>query len=158
MVKFKQLFTDFDIKRLTNAVSATPEKKALSLTFGFYAALFPVFGLTTFVGLLFAFIFKLKHYLVQGMNILFMPLQILLIYPFLKFGRMLLFDNQKIIPEIQLKEWFLFDNWETFYALFESVIGGIVIWSALSLTTFPAFYFVTLRFARKVSYRTTFKR
>lgn len=145
------------LKSLLKSEPSTPVKKAMSLTFGFYLSLFPVLGFTTLLCVLFSFVFKLKHYLVQGLNVILIPLQLILMIPLLKSGRLLFYNNEKIIPEISVKDFYRLNNWETLNLLFESVAGGIVLWFVLSALTAPLFYFIWLRFIKNLNTKTVMK-
>ena len=120
------------IRMIQNAVQ---KKKALSLTVGFYLAIFPVLGTTTVLCLLASMAFRLNIYLVQAMNFLLWPVQLLLVYPFLKAGRILFFEERQVMPNVAVGQWLEAKNPEQLLYLFESVIGGITVWSLFSIST-----------------------
>jgi len=113
----------------------SPREKALSITLGFCLSLFPVAGFTTILCVLAILIFKLNPYLVQGINILFMPFQVMLMLPFLKAGRMVFFSEKNLMPEISEVKWTAIAKSENLYYFLESIIGGIAIWGIASLVT-----------------------
>jgi len=117
------------------STSVSPHQRALSVTLGFYLSLFPVAGFTTLLGLGAILIFKLNPYLVQAINILLMPIQVVLMYPFLKTGRMIFFREKELMPEILQGKFSAILNANNLCNLFESVIGGIAIWGIISLIT-----------------------
>ncbi|MBN1819231.1 MAG: DUF2062 domain-containing protein [Prolixibacteraceae bacterium] len=137
------------IMRYLKLNTLSPEDKAISLTIGFYLGIFPIFGLTTTLCLLTILLFRLNPVLILAMNWLVTPLQLVLIYPFLKSGRMLLFDDKHILPDVSVKAWLSAENMEAICHLTESAIGGIVMWSILSVSSG---YFLYLFFL-KVSIR-----
>jgi len=117
------------------STSLSHRKRALSLTFGFYLGLFPVFGCTIILGLATSLTFRLNTFLVMGMNVLLAPIQILLMFPFIKYGRLLFFGNNRTYSKISLYNFFKTDSWDNFYSLLEYVAGGIMLWAFLfSLT------------------------
>ena len=73
------------------------KKLALSFTIGIVAGSFPVIGLTSVVSLLFLVVLKQNFTIVQAMNWIVAPIQLLLIIPFMRLGAIVLFkDNLSI--------------------------------------------------------------
>lgn len=66
-----------------------PDKLIISLVIGVLIGLMPLLGLTTLIGFLIAFFFKLNIVLLQLANYLVFPLQVILIGPFFKVGDLL---------------------------------------------------------------------
>ena len=121
---------------LIHIISGPSKNKAISLTVGFYLAVFPVIGTTTLLCILTGLAFRLNHFILQSLNILLAPLQLLLVYPFLKTGRILFFQDKTVFPDTILPaDWFFSGNWDNLYYLCESLIGGIVIWMIFSVST-----------------------
>ncbi len=121
---------------LMRNISGPSDNKALSLTVGIYLGVFPVIGTTTIMCLLAGFLFRLNHFILQSLNILLAPLQLLLLYPFLKTGRILFSRDKTVFPDTILPaDWFFSGSWDNLYYLFESLIGGIVIWMIFSVST-----------------------
>lgn len=115
--------------------TASPEEKALSLTVGFYLGIFPVFGITTTLCLITIFIFRLNPLLILVVNWLVTPIQLVLIYPLLKTGRLLFFDDKNVLPDVSVKAWLKAENVGVIFHLTESVIGGIAVWGILGITS-----------------------
>jgi uncharacterized protein (DUF2062 family) len=111
---------------------SSPFKTALSITVGFYLAIFPLPGTVTLLCILASFLFRLNLVLLQGMNWLFTPLQLFLLYPFMKAVRFLLFNDTKVLPSVSTEN--LLDvSPETLIHLVGSVAGGILVWGLLRL-------------------------
>ena len=78
---------------------------ALTVAFGISISIFPLLGATTFLCLLIGILFKLNQPVLQAVNYVFYPLQLILIPVFLKLGAWLMgaepiiFDAPKIIQE-----------------------------------------------------------
>ncbi len=68
----------------------TPERIALSVALGVAFGLFPVFGTTTVLCVLAAIALRLNHPAIQVANQLMYPLQIPLVFVFVRFGEFLL--------------------------------------------------------------------
>lgn len=67
----------------------TPEKIALSLTFGIVLGIFPVLGSTTILCAVAAFVFGLNLPAIQLVNYLIYPVQLFLLLPFMRMGEKL---------------------------------------------------------------------
>ena len=67
----------------------TPQKLSLSVALGLVLAIFPVLGTTTLLCAAAALVLKLNMPAIQLVNYLAYPLQLLLLIPFLKAGRLL---------------------------------------------------------------------
>ena len=135
--RFREKIKEF--LKLVNSGMSSPKSMALSLTLGISLALFPVIGMTFLLGLMVAVVFRLNHLVVQTLNLLLAPVQLLLIYPFIKAGN-LIFAGSRVFKEI-----FTFSGDWTFLKLVEMVAGGVIVWFALSLVTMPVLYFFLFR-------------
>ena len=125
--------------KIVKSGMGTPKSMALSLTVGVCLALFPVIGMTFLLGLMVAVVFRLNHIVVQTLNLLLAPVQLLLIYPFIKAGN-LIFAGSRVFKDI-----FTYTGDWTFLKLLELVAGGVIVWFALSLITMPVLYFSLFR-------------
>ena len=123
----------------------TIEKKALSITAGFYLGLFPLTGLTTILCQLAVFRFKLSTVLVQSINLSLSPLQILLMFPMMKTGRILFYNDHHVIHEIS--SWFNenISGSEIIFYIIQTVFSGVIIWGIITLSTGYFFYRILCR-------------
>lgn len=133
-------------------ISSDNYKTVLSLTVGFYLAIFPVPGTVTLLCILVSLVFRLNLVLLQGMNWLLTPFQIALIYPFLKTGRLLFFSNSKVLPFILPENLPMAGNAETFYHMAETLAGGILVWGMVSLMSGYFLFRFLLRIVPKISH------
>ena len=140
MSKFIVRIYDSKFLRLFLINAETRQKRALSLTLGFYLGIFPVFGLTSLLTFSASMVLKLNHFLAQGMNLLATPLQLILIYPFLKAGRIIFFNQKQVFPIVSMQSFFSLENWISLCYLVESVTGGIIVWAFTAIITFPLVY------------------
>lgn len=127
-------------------------KTVLSLTVGFYLAIFPVPGTVTLLCILVSLVFRLNLVLLQGMNWLLFPLQLALLYPFMKTGRLLIFNDTKILPLVWPENLLEAKNAETFYHIAESLVGGILVWGMVSLITGYFLFRLLLRFVPRINH------
>jgi len=81
----------------------TPEKRALSLTLGLYVGIIPVIGIASLLTFSASMLLRLNHFLAQGMNLLATPLQLVMIYPFLKAGRLIFFNEKHVFPDVSVQ-------------------------------------------------------
>ena len=139
MFSFQPVKKTRDLLKLLNAGLGSPQKMALSLAAGICLALFPVIGITALLGLLAALSFRLNHMIVQTLNIVLAPLQIILIYPLIKAGNMI-FAGSQVFNKI-----FSYTGEWTFLKLLEMITGGVLAWLILSLLTGPVLYFFLVR-------------
>lgn len=128
-----------DFLKLVNSGMGSPKSMALSLTLGVCLALFPVIGMTFLLGLMVAIVFRLNHLVVQTLNLLLAPVQLLLIYPFIKAGN-LVFAGSHVFKNI-----FSYNGHLTFLKVLEMVAGGVIVWFGLSLIIMPVLYFFLFR-------------
>lgn len=124
-----------DLVKHPASTSLSHSKRALSLTVGFYIGLFPVLGCTTVLCLAASVSFRLNTFLVLGMNLLLAPIQLLLMFPLIKYGQLLIFGHRQPNPEITWRNFYQTEFWDTYYTLLEYVTGGILLWVFLSLFT-----------------------
>lgn len=139
MISFSKGKKIKEFLKLVNSGMGSPKSMALSLTLGVSLALFPVIGMTFLLGLMVAVIFRLNHLVVQTLNLLLAPVQLLLIYPFIKAGN-LIFAGSRVFKDI-----FTYSGDWTFLKFLEMVTGGVIVWFGLSLLTMPALYFMLIR-------------
>jgi len=123
----------------------TPEKRALSLTLGLYVGIIPVIGIASLLTFSASMLLRLNHFLAQGMNLLATPLQLVMIYPFLKAGRLIFFNEKHVFPDVSDQSFLNIESWISFCYLFESVIGGIIVWALTTIITFPLVHKLLLR-------------
>ena len=139
MISFNPVKKIKELLKLLNLGMGSPKSMALSLTVGVCLALFPVIGMTFLLGLMVAVTFRLNHLIVQSLNLLLAPVQLLLIYPFIKAGN-LVFAGSRVFNNI-----FSYTGEWTFMKFLEMITGGVIIWFILSVVTMPVLYFVLVR-------------
>lgn len=128
-----------ELKKLLNSGLDSPKSTALSLATGVCLALFPIIGFTALLGILTAVTFRLNHLVVQTLNVVLAPVQLFLIYPFIKAGN-LIFAGSSVFKNI-----FTYTGDWTFLKFLEMITGGILVWFILSILTGPVLYFTLIR-------------
>ena len=141
---FRNILSSGFLEKL-KLVDIPAEKKAISMTIGFYLGIFPIIGTTTILCLITILVFRINGTLVMTLNWMVYPLQIILVYPFLKMGRLLFYSDSHVLPDISVKQWYSVTSPEAFRHLFESAIGGIAIWAMISLISGYFLYKIFLK-------------
>ncbi len=75
------------LEQLTQGLS--PDSIALTIGVGLAIAVIPVIGVTTILSILTAWAFRLNHPIIQAINWTSAPLQLLLLFPFIRMGERL---------------------------------------------------------------------
>jgi uncharacterized protein (DUF2062 family) len=127
------------IAQLTQGV--TPEKIALTLALGIALGVFPILGSTTILCAVAGVLVKLNQPIIQSINYLVYPLQLILLIPFYRAGEHLL--GREPIP---LSITLLLDRFEVsatqFLKDFGMVgVGGILVWLILAPVAIAGIYF-----------------
>ena len=109
----------------------TPHKLALGIALGIAIGLIPIIGITTLLGLLLSFTFRINVAVVQVVNYFIYPLQILLILPLIELGSFFL-----SIPAIpysidQILEMLNADLLLALNKLWLATLGGVFAWAIL---------------------------
>jgi uncharacterized protein (DUF2062 family) len=133
--KFVQIFT----------YGLTPFQLALTISFGVTLGLFPFIGLTSVLCFIFAFIFRLNIIVIQLVNWLVAPLQLIMLVPFYQLGNYFsihLFKTDVIKLEIELfaQNAFL----QKILSLINSQISAILGWVVICIPIGLVVYFISL--------------
>ena len=134
--------------QLTQGVS--PKALALTLALALALGTFPVLGSTTLLCFLFGLVFSLNQPLIQALNYILYPLQIVLLPVFLNSGQRL-FQEPEMVFDIQaLMNEFRADPGQFFAHYTVAGLHGIVAWMfVMPLISFFV-YFVAYSLIRKL--------
>ena len=128
----------------------TAKKLASTVALGALIGLFPVIGSTTIICTLIAVVFRLNMAVIQLVNYIVYPLQLILIIPFIRIGiyvfnaNPLPFTLEQIIDKLQ------YDTWNTIGQIWFANVLGITIWGILAIPLFAGIYFTTYYLFLKV--------
>ena len=141
------------ISPLINALKQgiTPERLALTVSVGSILAVFPVFGTTTILCVIFAFLFRLNHAAIQIVNYAVYPLWFILLLPFYKIGGMLFRSSVVNLSVEQIVTLFRIDKWEFIQNLGFATLYAVVAWALICPIVAAILYFLTLPVFRKYS-------
>jgi uncharacterized protein (DUF2062 family) len=129
----------------------TPEKLALSLSLGITVGIIPLYGLTSLLVTLIALGFRLNFAITHAVHYVVHPLQIILIIPFLKLGKifygnsLLPFSIKNIIHMLNT------DLWGTLSNFWIAYLSAFLIWLIISGPLFLLLYRILLITLRKYS-------
>jgi uncharacterized protein (DUF2062 family) len=130
----------------------TPEKIAAAIAAGVVLGIFPVLGSTTLLCVLAAAVLRLNLPLIQAVNFVIYPLQLVLLIPLLQTGQRLFgapalpITLPKVFAMIQVS------MWNTIMTLGLATFRAIVVWLCLSWIVAFVIYFAALmplRFMRR---------
>lgn len=131
----------------------TPEKLALTISVGFAIGVFPMFGLTTLFSAAIAVYLRLNMPIIQAVNYMMYPLQLLLFIPLVNVGDFV-FD----IPSFpftlsEVINMFEMDLLGTLKSLWLANMRAIVGWLIVAVPVAVLTYFLTLPLFRKLDRR-----
>jgi len=127
----------------------TPERVALTLALGLTLSVFPILGATTLLCTGAAFLLRLNQPIIQLVNYLAYPLQIVLLIPFYRAGEWLLGLQPVALSVSLLLARFRADVGQFFRDFSLIALGGILVWLLLAPPVMAALYF-SLRPALRV--------
>jgi uncharacterized protein (DUF2062 family) len=138
-------------KTVTDALrqGMTPGKLAATCALGIVISIIPIFGTTTLLCFGLALLFRLNIVIIQLANYLAAPLQLLLIFPFIKTG-IRLFD---LPPFAYTKEELILQLKNNPLTLLKesglSMVSGMGVWLLVAIPLFFILYYATLSIVRK---------
>jgi len=124
----------------------TPRKLALTCALGVVIGIFPIFGTTTLLCLGASLLFRLNIPLMQLVNYIVAPIQLLLILPFIKLGSYVFGLNPLPYTTDQLISMFKTDFWLLMKEAGLAVVMGIGVWSLASIPLFFILFFANFWF------------
>ena len=140
----------FSLKHFTNVIvqalsqGITPRKLAITCALGAVIGIFPIFGTTTLLCLAVALMFRLNIPLIQLVNYVVAPLQLILILPFIKLGTYLLRLNPFPYSFDELMSMFRNDFWVLLKETGVALAIGIGVWTVISVPLFFLLFYVGL--------------
>lgn len=121
----------------------TPQLIALTIAAGLVIGIFPILGATTLLCAVFALALRLNQPIIQLVNYLVYPLQILLLFPFYRAGERLF--GQPPVPllsVVELSQRFWADPTQFFVDYGLVALYGVVVWILLAPLLVGALYLV----------------
>jgi len=118
----------------------TPHKIALAVVLGALLGMAPVLGTTIVSCTLVALAFRLNLVLIQIVNNLVYPLQLLLLIPFVQAGQWLFRQPPLPLSVGQIVDMFRHDFWGSVVALWGYTWHGAVAWLAFCAIAGPVIY------------------
>lgn len=148
MQKIFQLFKTKLILIFTYGLS--PVQLALILSFGITLGLFPFIGLTSILCFIFAFVFRLNMVVIQLVNWVVSPLQLVMLVPFYKMGKYFSIEwfNNAII-KIEIEAFSSNEFIQKIISLVNSQILAIFGWVFISIPMALIIYFFSLLMYKK---------
>ncbi len=145
------VYNNFKSKILTIfTYGLTPYQLALTVSLGVTFGLFPFIGVTSILCFVFAFIFRLNVVVIQLVNWIVAPLQLLMLVPFYQLGQFVntFFTDTKtktIEKVAALKESFF----DYFFNILNSQLSAIIGWAFICIPFALTVHFASLFFYKK---------
>ncbi|MBI9036797.1 MAG: DUF2062 domain-containing protein [Bacteroidales bacterium] len=131
----------------------TPEKLSLTIVFGVVFGIFPIIGFTTILCLLAAFIFRLNKAVILLINFSLYPLQILLIIPLIRLGKIIFgysFVSYSVNEIINMfKENWIFAIQHIWFQTLLGILAWLIISIPLSFILYYSFLPVFKKFIKE---------
>ena len=148
---WRQRFTGLILAQLRQGI--TPEKIALTLALGAVLAVFPILGSTTLLCAGAALWLRLNQPIIQLLNYLCYPLQLVLLLPLYRAGESLGAPHLSLsIPQLVAR--FQAGPWQFVRDFATVALGGIAAWCLLAPPVAALLYFTLLRPLRLLAQRT----
>lgn len=138
----------FSLKHFTNVIvqalsqGTTPRKLAVTCALGVVIGIFPIFGTTTLLCLAVALVFRLNIPIIQLVNYIFAPLQLILILPFIQLGTYLFRLNPFPYSSDELIAMFRNDFWLLLKETGLALAIGIGVWMMISIPLFFLLFYI----------------
>lgn len=130
---------------------ATPEAVSAAVTVSLAIAINPIIGTTTILCLLAGRLFRLNHVVMQIVNHLTYPLQILLIVPFVRLGETLTGSDHLPLSPRAIIEAFQTSTFSAFFQKFwGAYVHGIIGWVLVVPLTALFCHFILRALFRKI--------
>jgi uncharacterized protein (DUF2062 family) len=127
----------------------TPEKIAWTLSVGLALGVFPLLGTTTLLCAVAALIWRLNMPLIQLVNYLIYPAQVILLLPFWRAGAWVFGSKVPFNSISEMVTQVRHDPWESFLQWGWTALEGVGVWGLASAIVVPVLYFVLLRLIRR---------
>ena len=128
----------------------TPQKVALTLCLGLVFGVMPVIGATTIVCTVAAFGLRLNLVLIQIVNQLAYPLQILLLIPFVQAGQWLFREPPLPLSLAQIAAIIHAGLWQAIVSLWAYTLHGLVAWLILGGSSALLIYALSLPLLKRL--------
>ena len=154
-MKYKQYFTRKLLQPLLKLITqgVSPKKLALTVSFGVVIGLFPVFGLSSIIALVCAFLLRLNIAAIQLVNYFMYPLWLVLFIPFLSAGNMLFDAPEMHLSLEEVENLFTEDVSKGVKLLGMTHLRAILVWAATMPFIGVATYYLTLPLFKKYALR-----
>lgn len=147
--KYWRKFIDLLINSLKQGI--TPGQLSVTITVGILIGIIPVLGVTTAILAIIAFRFKLNMAVIQIANYAVYPLQLLLLVPFLKFGKYVFKGPKLNVGFQELYHAFVTEPFTTLLQFSRLTVQAALVWLLLSVPTGLLLYYLLLIPLRRMS-------
>jgi uncharacterized protein (DUF2062 family) len=124
---------------------ATPHELAMAISIGIVIGMFPLQGITTFICIIIAVIFRLNLVVIQFANYLSIPLMMIMIIPFYVLGHKLFNSGEFLWGVQELLNLFDNDFWGAVSLLSWSILYAILVWVIFAPVAVLIIYMITIK-------------
>jgi uncharacterized protein (DUF2062 family) len=129
----------------------SPEELALCVALGGVLAIFPIVGSTTLLCALVAWAARLNQPVIQTVNYMFYPVQILLLIPFYRMGECLFRAPHLPLSVHEVKRLIQSGMWNAFHVLWDTTIRAVVAWGIVAPLVAGLLYAILLPVFRRLN-------
>lgn len=129
----------------------TPSRISWAIMIGITVGLIPFIGINTILLTLIALVFRLNVALIQIVNYVVYPFQLLLYLPFLKLGCFISGNPQLTLTFKEIKNSFKDSWWNAVVDLWSIHLWGLIAWLLISIPLGVILYFVLMRIFRNLN-------
>jgi uncharacterized protein (DUF2062 family) len=130
----------------------SPEKVALCIAVGVMMGIFPIFGVTSILGLAAALVLRLNLPAMQLINYLVYPLQLVLVIPFIRMGEWIFGSSTMHITLDRLMVLARSDFWEALTILETAILQAVAAWLVVGSALVPCLYLVVKLLLRRTKW------
>ncbi len=119
---------------IENSLKLDPRSTSFAIASAICIGTTPLFGFTFFIAVTFGFIFRLNQFILIAVHLLVSPLQIILIYPFIRLGQLIFrLELKSVLPVKQLPG-FIINHTDIFISDYLKVmIAATIVWIIVSM-------------------------
>ena len=119
----------------------SPTKLAIGIALGFVIGIIPIVGITTTLCAVLAYIFRINMAVVQLINYIVYPLQVILFIPFIKFGIYVFGVNPLPYPIEAIWDRLQSNFIETIGDIWWANLFGVLIWLVIAPLLYISLFF-----------------
>jgi uncharacterized protein (DUF2062 family) len=144
--KIEHYYTDKFERLLLFCYESNPKNVAISIAVATCIGVIPLLGATFIILTLTGIIFRLNQYIIQSVHLLVSPVQLLLLYPFIKAGIRLFGLPYHLSDSFEVSTIYAINHFNVFFtSYFKILMASCFVWLVVSIIS-GLFIYKTLSF------------